>query len=137
MAIKSKKIKSSSRDRRKLRIRKAIVGNTDRVRLCIFRSGKHTYAQVVDDMKGITLASSSTLDKHVMDYAKNLGASEELKDRSQSSKGVVAAKAVGMVLAERCIEKKIEKVVFDRSGFLYHGRVQAIADGAREKGLKF
>lgn len=95
-----------------------------KLRLSVFRSGRHIYAQVIDDLKGMTLASASTLDKDLQKKCKNTGSKE-------------AAKQVGLIIGKRAKEVKVSEVVFDRSGYLYHGRVQALADGAREAGLKF
>jgi len=112
------------RDRRKRRIRKKIPGTADRPRLTVFRSARHIYAQVVNDADGATLATISTLHKDVK------GGVSEVKK-------VEAAKAVGTAIAKACLEKGVAKVVFDRNGYLYHGRVQALAEAAREAGLKF
>ncbi len=113
-----------ARLKRKKRIRKKVSGTPERPRLSVFRSSKHIYAQVIDDTKGHTLAAISDL-------------SPELKDELKGLKKTEKAFKVGKKLAEICKEKGIEKVVFDRNGFLYHGRVKALADGAREGGLKF
>lgn len=112
------------RERRKLRIRRKIEGTAERPRLTIFRSTKHIYAQVVDDIKGTTLAHVSTLTKDV-----KAGVTEANKTD--------AAKQVGASLAKVLLSKGIDKVVFDRNGYLYHGRIRALADAAREAGLKF
>ncbi len=112
------------RERRKLRIRKRISGDTERPRLSVFRSAKHIYAQVIDDTTGKTLAHASTL-------SKDLKGSFEGKNKSDE------AKAVGQLIAKLCKGQKIEKVVFDRNGYIYHGRVKALADAARAAGLKF
>ena len=114
----------SARLRRKVRVRKKVVGTDERPRVCVFRSNKHVYAQVISDSQGKTLVSISTLSK-------------ELADAAKQSKGVEAAKQVGVALAKVCREKNIKSVVFDRNGFLYHGQVKAVADGAREGGLEF
>lgn len=114
----------SARLRRKVRVRKKVLGTDERPRICVYRSNKHIYAQVVSDSQGRTLASISTLSKQL---------AESLKGR----KGVEAAKQVGLALAKLCKEKNINKVVFDRNGFLYHGQVKAVAEGAREGGLQF
>jgi large subunit ribosomal protein L18 len=114
----------SARLRRKVRVRKKVVGTDSRPRICIFRSNKHIYAQVISDQQGKTLAAVSTL-------------SDELADANKKSKGVELAKRVGLALAKVCKDKNIVDVVFDRNGFIYHGRVKAVADGAREGGLKF
>ena len=106
------------------RIRKDLSGTESRPRLCVFRSNKHIYAQIVDDSKGTTLAAASTLDADTRSAVKNGG-------------NVEAAKAVGKTVAKRAIEKGIKAVLFDRGGYIYHGRVKALADAAREAGLKF
>ncbi|HEU4404618.1 MAG TPA: 50S ribosomal protein L18 [Polyangiaceae bacterium] len=113
------------RERRKLRIRKKISGTSERPRLSVFRSARHIYAQVIDDASGSTLVAVSTLTEGV----KGGGADDEGK--------VGAAKRVGNLLAQKCKEKNIERVVFDRNGYMYHGRVVALAEGAREGGLDF
>jgi large subunit ribosomal protein L18 len=112
------------RERRKLRIRRKISGINERPRLSIFRSGRHVYAQVVNDVDGKTLAAASTL-------------SRDLKSTLDNDNKTDAAKKVGALIAKICLERKIDKVVFDRNGYLYHGRVKALADAAREAGLKF
>jgi large subunit ribosomal protein L18 len=116
--------KNKARQRRHLRVRKKISGTAERPRLNVFRSAKHMYAQVIDDVKGVTLVSASTLDK-------------ELKDQVQNGGNVEAAQKVGALIAQRAKAKGIDKVVFDRGGYLYHGRVQALAEAAREAGLEF
>ena len=135
MATQNKKIASSPRHKRKLKIRRKIVGTVERPRLSIFRSSKHTYAQLIADETRATIASASTLDKDVQAEIAKLAKGEGVK--TGSSKSVVAARAVGIVLANRSKAVKISKVVFDRNGFLYTGRVKALADGARETGLDF
>lgn len=112
------------RERRKLRIRRKISGTPERPRLSVFRSLNHIYAQVVDDVAGTTLAHASTLSK---DVKPSLG----------ESKKTDAAKLVGQALAAQLKAKGITKVVFDRNGYLYHGRIKALADAAREGGLEF
>jgi large subunit ribosomal protein L18 len=113
------------RNRRHLRIRKKVTGTAERPRLSVFRSLNHIYAQLVDDLAGRTILTVSSRDKEV---APKLG----------SAKGkIVASKVVGQHLAAKAKEKGIERVCFDRSGYLYHGRVKAVADGAREGGLNF
>ena len=112
--------KLTGRPRRKVRIRKKVQGTPERPRLTVFRSHKHIYAQVVDDTQSRTLAAASSA----------------IKDASDGSK-VDTAKAVGAAVAKACLDKGINKVVFDRGGYRYHGRVRALADGAREAGLKF
>ncbi|MBI3178212.1 MAG: 50S ribosomal protein L18 [Deltaproteobacteria bacterium] len=116
-------IKTWGRERRKLRVRKKVLGTEERPRLNVFRSARHVYAQVIDDVRGVTLASASTVEK-------------ELRGSIKGKKSE-RAKAVGIAVAKACKEKSIEKVVFDRNGFRYHGRVAAVAAGAREGGLQF
>jgi large subunit ribosomal protein L18 len=135
MATQGKKVASTARERRKLRIRKNVVGTVDKPRLSIFRSSKHTYAQVIADDGHRTIASASTLDKEVKAALVKLAGAQE--DAKGSSKSVLAARAVGLVLAERTKAAKVAQVVFDRNGFLYAGRIKALADGAREGGLNF
>lgn len=118
------KSKNEARERRKRHIQKKIRGSVERPRLTVFKSLKHIYAQVINDEDGCTLVSSSTLSPTLV---------AELKGLSKKEK----AKKVGLVLGKICLENKIEKVVFDRNGYLYHGRVAALADGAREAGLRF
>ncbi len=117
------KSKNAQRLLRKPRIRKKISGTEVRPRLVVFRSNQHLYAQLVDDVNGVTIASSSTqvLNKD----------GETLKANRES------ATKVGKDIAAKALEKKIEAVVFDRSGYIYHGKIKALADGAREAGLKF
>lgn len=117
-------LKTDNRTRRKLRIRKKISGSTARPRLTVFRSCKHIYAQVIDDSVGRTLAAVSNL-------------SPQLREELSSLKKSEQAHRVGQALAALCKELGITKVVFDRNGYLYHGRVQALADGARDGGLEF
>jgi large subunit ribosomal protein L18 len=121
------KTKDDRRVRIQLRQRKRIAGTSERPRLSVFRSVTHIYAQVIDDMTGRTLVSASTVEPSVKGaFAKNV--------RGGNLKG---AEAIGQVIAERSIEKGIKRVVFDRSGFLYHGRIRAVADAARKAGLEF
>ncbi|EGL14501.1 50S ribosomal protein L18 [Paenibacillus chitinolyticus] len=115
--------KNKARLKRHLRVRKKIQGTTARPRLNIFRSEKHMYAQIIDDVNGVTVASASTQDK-------------ELKEVSNGG-NVEAARKVGELVANRAKEKGVSQVVFDRGGYLYHGRVQALAEAAREAGLEF
>lgn len=136
MPLKKKIENLSARDRRKVRVRKKIRGSTEKPRICTYRSSKHMYAQIVCDVTGKTFVSASTRDKEVVAKLKTLD-TEGLPSTAKSTKSVIAAKAVGMVLAERAQQNNISAVVFDRNGFLYHGRVKALADGAREGGLKF
>jgi large subunit ribosomal protein L18 len=106
------------------RIRKKLDGNPERPRLCVFRSNKHIYAQIVDDSKGQTLAAASSVD-------------EETRGQVKGGGNIAAAKAVGKTVAKRAIDKGIQAVLFDRGGYIYHGRVKALAEAAREAGLKF
>jgi large subunit ribosomal protein L18 len=116
--------REAARQKRKRRIRKKIGGDRERPRLSVFRSAKHIYAQIIDDVQGQTLVAASTL-------------SGELKEKLAGLKKVEAAREVGKLLAARAKQQGIVKVVFDRNGFLYHGRVQAVADSCRENGLEF
>lgn len=116
--------KNKARLKRHLRVRKKINGSTQRPRLSVFRSSKHIYAQLIDDVQGVTIASASTLDKELVEGIGNGGSIE-------------AARKVGELIANRAKSKGVDKVVFDRSGYLYHGRIQALADAAREGGLEF
>ena len=113
------------RMRRKASIRKRVSGTTSRPRLTIYRSLKHVYAQIVDDTQGRTIISTSSLSK-------------ELREQAKSAKSEIeVCKLVGIAMAKKALEKNIQEVLFDRNGYLYHGRVRAVADGAREGGLKF
>jgi large subunit ribosomal protein L18 len=112
------------RERRKLRIRKKVEGTTLRPRLTVFKSARHIYAQVIDDTTGSTLAHASTLSK-------------DLKGTLEEDSKTNAAKKVGALIAKICKSKSIDKVVFDRNGYLYHGRISALAQAAREAGLEF
>ena len=116
--------KNKERQRRHLRVRKKVSGTAATPRLCIYRSLNHVYAQVIDDVKGVTLCSASTLEKDVK---------AAIKDMNKTD----ASKVVGKKVAEKAIAKGVREVVFDRGGYLYTGRVQAVADGAREAGLNF
>lgn len=117
-----KEDKNKARLKRHLRVRKKIQGTTARPRLNVFRSSKHMYAQIIDDINGVTLVSASTVDKELTE---------------QNGGNVDAARKVGELLAQRAKANGIEQVVFDRGGYLYHGRVKALADAAREAGLVF
>jgi len=109
--------------RRKASVRRTVkAAASGRKRLSVHRSGKHIYAQVIDDVKGLTLASASSLEKDM---------------RAKSGANVEAAKAVGMLVAKRAVEKGVKDVVFDRGGYRYHGRIKALGDAAREGGLNF
>jgi len=117
-------VRLEARKNRQARVRKKVQGTGERPRLCVFRSSAHIYAQVIDDEKGATLAAVSTLSPALKEALKGLKKSE-------------AAKAVGKAIAEEAKSKGCAKVVFDRNGFLYHGRVKALSEGAREGGLDF
>ena len=116
--------RNDKRVARHQRIRKNLNGTPEKPRLCVFRSNKNISVQIIDDVNGVTLASASTIDK-------------ELKAQIENGGNKEAAKAVGEAIAKRALAKGIEEVTFDRGGFLYHGRVKELADGAREAGLKF
>ena len=121
------KTKDDRRRRIQLRQRKRIAGTAARPRLSVFRSVMHIYAQVIDDLSGQTLVSASSIDPKVK---ATLG-------KGLSGGNLKGAEAIGRAIAERSIEKGIKRVVFDRSGFLYHGRIRAVADAARKAGLEF
>lgn len=121
---KSMSVKLEQQIKRKARVRARIFGTAERPRLSVFRSGKHMYAQVINDFDGKTLASASTVTKTLRGETKDL-------------KPVDAAKHIGAAIAAACKAAKIEKVVFDRNGYRYHGRVKVLADAAREAGLSF
>lgn len=116
--------KATSRERRHRRIRKRVVGSAERPRLCVFKSACHIYAQIIDDGLGKTLAAASTL-------------STEIKEKAKTINKTDAARLVGEVLATRALAARVDRVIFDRGGYKFHGRVKALATGAREKGLKF
>ena len=139
MAIGVKKVRVTPRQRRKVRIRKIVSGTVERPRLSVFKSSKYSYAQIISDVDGSTIVSASSKEAEVIKAAQEvkIASSEDAPARSKSSKSVSAAFALGQVLAKRAMDKKLSSVVFDRNGFLYHGRIKAIADGAREGGLKF
>jgi len=118
--------KKESREKRHRSLRKRIEGTAERPRLAIFRSSRHIYAQVINDLENKTLVGTSDL---------GLERNGDAKDEEGGKK--TAAKKVGAAIAKKCLEKGIDKVVFDRAGFKYHGRVSALAEGAREAGLKF
>lgn len=120
----NKSDKNKIRKRRQLRIRKNIVGTTERPRLNVFRSSKHIYAQLIDDTNSKTLVSASTLDKELLGKFTNGG-------------NIEAAKLVGELVAKRALEQGYTSIVFDRGGYLYHGRIRALAESAREAGLQF
>lgn len=112
------------RKKKHLRVRKKISGTPERPRLCVYRSLNNIYAQIIDDVKGHTLVAASTIDP-------------ALKGKLATGGNVEAAREVGKLIAEKALAKGIKKVVFDRGGYLYHGRVAALAEGAREGGLEF
>lgn len=116
--------KNIARQKRQLRARKNLIGSAERPRLNVFRSLKHIYAQIINDKTGVTLVSASTVDK-------------ELLAKVEYGGNIEAAKVVGEAVAKRALEKGITKVVFDRAGYIYHGRVAALAAAAREAGLEF
>lgn len=116
--------KAKARKRRHVRVRKKIQGNHDVPRLNVFRSTRHIYVQVIDDNSGSTITSASTIDKDMQGTVKSGG-------------NIDAAKSVGALIAKRASDKGITKVVFDRGGYFFHGRIKALADAAREGGLKF
>jgi len=120
----SMNIRQQARLKRKKRIRKKIHGTADRPRLSVFRSARHTYAQIIDDSQGHTLTTASTVD-------------QQAKDAPKFESKVEAAKFVGKIIGQRALDKGIKEVVFDRNGFLYHGRIKSLSDGAREAGLVF
>lgn len=121
-------IKQSNRKaivrKRHERLRVKLAGTTECPRLAVYRSSKHIYAQLIDDVKGVTIASASTIDK-------------DLKDKVSSSSNIEAAKVVGAAVAQKALKAGVSEIVFDRGGFLYHGRISALADAAREAGLVF
>ena len=116
--------KNRQLERRRRRVRKVILGTAERPRLNVFRSRSHIYAQIIDDLRGHTLAAASTLDK-------------ELRTSLKSTGSIQAAKAVGKLLADRAKAAQVLTVVFDRGGRIYHGRIKALADASREGGLQF
>ncbi|MCY6371543.1 50S ribosomal protein L18 [Clostridium ganghwense] len=114
--------RKKARVKRHLRVRNKISGTAERPRLSVYRSEKNIYAQIIDDIAGTTLVSASTLDK---DFTEKVGSNKE------------SAKVVGQLIAKKAVEKGIEEVIFDRGGYVYHGRVKELAEGAREAGLRF
>ena len=113
--------KKKTRRKRHLRVRNRIAGTAQRPRLCVFRSLSHIYAQIIDDEKGVTLTAASSVEK----------------DFEGSGSNIAGAKKVGANIAKKALDKGITEVVFDRGGYIYHGRIAALADAAREAGLKF
>ena len=120
----SKKSRSEVRRKKHMKLRNRFSGTAQRPRLAVFRSNNHMYAQIIDDTVGNTVVAASTLDKDV-------------KDKLEKTNNVEAAKYLGTVVAKKALEKGIKEVVFDRGGFIYHGKVAALADAAREAGLQF
>ena len=120
----SKKSKAALREKKHMRLRNRLSGTAERPRLAVFRSNNHTYAQIIDDTVGNTLVAASTLEK-------------EIKAELKKTNDVDAAAYVGKIVAKRAMEKGITEVVFDRGGFLYHGKIEALAEAAREAGLVF
>ncbi len=116
--------KNEMRQKRHERVRQKVYGTPEKPRLNVFRSNSHIYAQIIDDINGHTLAQASTLDN-------------ELKTQLDSTHNKEAAKLVGSLVGKRALDKGISEVVFDRGGYIYHGRIKELADGAREAGLKF
>ncbi|HSG29400.1 MAG TPA: 50S ribosomal protein L18 [Candidatus Krumholzibacterium sp.] len=140
--------KRIARNNRRARVRKKVLGTTEKPRLSVYRSLNHIYAQIIDDVTGQTLASASSLKltlapapvpepAEVEEGKEKKGKKDKKEKKAPSSTKMLRSIEVGKVIAERAKEKGIEKVVFDRNGFLYHGRVAALAESAREHGLKF
>ena len=117
--------RAEARQRRQKRVRKKVHGTSNRPRLCVFRSSKHIYAQIIDDEKANTIVDASSLSKGILPMIKGRGGNKE------------GAAIIGEHIAKKAIEKGIEKVVFDRNGFLYHGRIKIVAEAARKHGLEF
>ena len=116
--------KKEARIKRKARIRKNLKGTPSRPRLSVFRSARHIYAQIIDDTVGTTMVAASSLE-------------QVFKDHPKFESKIAAANFIGKLIGERALEKGVKKVVFDRNGFIYHGRVKAVSEGAREAGLDF
>ena len=116
--------KNKIRLRKHVRVRKKLSGSTVKPRLCVFRSARHIYVQIIDDTNSTTLVAASTID-------------EALKGKLEHTGNKTAAREVGKLIGEKAVEKGIKQVVFDRGGYLYHGRIKEVADGAREAGLEF
>ncbi len=119
-----RKEKVEARKQRKKRVKDKVWGTSERPRLCVFKSSRHIYAQVIDDSRGCTLAAASTL-------------SPEIREIKKTQGKVGIARQVGTLIAAKVLTAQIKKVAFDRNGFIYHGRIKAIAEAAREKGLDF
>jgi large subunit ribosomal protein L18 len=122
--VSAREEKNRKRQTRKKRIRKNIAGTAERPRLTVYRSLNHIYAQLIDDAQGRTVVGVSTRSK-------------ELQGKLKTADTIAAAQQVGMLVAEKALALQVERVVFDRNGYLYHGRIKALAEAAREKGLKF
>ena len=116
--------RKANRKERHKRVRKKVKGTLERPRLAVFKSSKHIYAQLINDIKAYTIVSSSTLDP-------------DFRQKMSSTGNIAAAKLVGQILAQKALDKGIEKAVFDRGGFIFHGRIKALAEAVREAGLKF
>lgn len=123
----SSELKRQSRQKRKKRIRKKMIGTSERPRLSVFRSAKHIYAQIINDVEGNTLVAASSMEKDLR---------EDPDIASEKGKIPVAVK-IGKLIADRAKQKGVKKVVFDRNGYIYHGRIKAVSEGAREAGLDF
>jgi large subunit ribosomal protein L18 len=124
IAMSSTNPREAARIKRKARIRKKMTGTVERPRLTVFRSAKHIYAQVIDDTSGVTLAAASSVES-------------TFKEQPKFESKKAAAGFIGKLVAQRALDKGIKQVVFDRNGFMYHGRIKAVSDGAREAGLSF
>jgi large subunit ribosomal protein L18 len=122
--VSNKTSKNDARLKRQVRVRKKVKGTTERPRLNVFKSSRHIHAQIIDDSKGVTLVAVSSI-------------SPDLKSDNEYTGNIAAAKKVGAAIAKKAIDNNIVSVVFDRNGFLYHGRIKALADAARENGLSF
>jgi large subunit ribosomal protein L18 len=122
-------LKELARRRRQERVRKKVTGTPERPRLCVFKSTQHIYCQLIDDIHGYTLAAASSLEAGFRDRLQSV--------ENASGGNVAGAKLVGVLIASQALAKGVRHVVFDRNGFIYHGRIKALADGAREAGLQF
>lgn len=131
------KIKADRRYRRHKRVRAKVFGTAERPRLCVFRSAKHIYAQLIDDEKGRTSVVASDLELKNVPRRHTRRRGEKEKTEVVRARKVAIAYEVGKLIAEKALKKNIKKAIFDRGGYKYHGRVKALAEGARERGLKF
>lgn len=131
-----RKIKQKNRNRRHKRVRGKISGTSKRPRLCVFRSSKHIYAQLIDDENNRVLSSASDLKLKKMGRKKS-SSTKATEDKKELSRKLVLGFEVGKLIAKKAKELKIEEIIFDRGGYKYHGRVKSLAEGAREGGLKF